>query len=529
MLPLLLAIALVVGYFMGKVLMPESQAIIFNNDTRKSVSKINEVINFIKEAYVDTINSTQLSEGTINSMLQSLDPHSYYIPASEFDAVTEPLEGNFEGIGIEFRLISDTVVVVNTVAGGPSEEVGILAGDRIIWVDTSKIAGQGVGNRDVIGRLKGPRNTKVKVKVYRKGASDKLLKFTITRNRIPIYSINVSYMIDTKVGYIKINRFARTTYTEFMEAANKLRDQGMEKLIVDLRGNGGGYLQAATDIADEFLESGKLIVYTQGKSRPRQAFYASSGATLLNIPLVVMINENSASASEILAGAIQDNDRGNIVGRRSFGKGLVQEQMSWPDGSAIRLTVARYYTPTGRCIQKPYGKDLDSYHEEAYKRLTSGELTSADSIQFPDSLKYVTPKGKVVYGGGGIMPDRFVAIDTSGSSYLNAILFNGIFQQFAFDYVDKHKTESKLFQNEKAFDKNFVVNQLLLSSFFNYAEEKGVPYDPVGFNAAEKYFLYRIKAGIARYLYGENSYFRIMNQRDNTVSAAVDEVQKIQP
>lgn len=521
--PLFLALALIIGYFLGKVLVPDSRPIIYMNDTRKGVNKLNEVINFINEAYVDTINPKELSEETINAMLQNLDPHSYYIPASDFTAVSEPLEGNFDGIGIEFRIITDTVVVINTIQGGPSEEVGLLAGDRIVIVDSTKIAGRQIENKDVIDKLKGPRGTKVKVKVFRKGAKD-LLDFTITRNRIPIYSINVSYMLDDEIGYVRINRFARNTYAEFVEATNKLQDQGMKKLIVDLRGNGGGYLQAATDIADEFLAKNKLVVYTEGKARPRSAYYATGSGNLENIPLAVLINENSASASEILAGAIQDNDRGVIVGRRSFGKGLVQEQMRWPDGSAIRLTVARYYTPTGRCIQKSYAKGIESYHEEAYKRLERGELTTPDSIKFPDSLKYVTPKGKVVYGGGGIMPDVFVPIDTSGSDYLNRILFNGIFQQFAFDYVDKHKKDEKYFTLQDMFMQKFSVNKLLLNNFFSFAEEKGVPFDEHGYQKTKDYFHLRLKASIARYLFGENGYFMVMDDRDRTLGKAMDAI-----
>ena len=522
--PLLLAVALVVGYFLGQVLMPDSRPIIHMNDSRKGVNKLNEVINFINEAYVDTVNPKNLTEETINAMLQNLDPHSYYIPATEFTAVSEPLEGNFEGIGIEFRLINDTVVVINTIQGGPSEEVGLVAGDRIVKVDSTVIAGVNIKNKDIISKLKGPRGTKVKVGVFRKG-HEGLLEFTITRNRIPIYSINVSYMLEDQIGYVRINRFARNTYAEFVEATNKLLDQGMKKLIVDLRGNGGGYLQAATDIADEFLGKNKLVVYTEGKARPRSSYYATAKGRLQSLPLAILINENSASASEILAGAVQDNDRGVIVGRRSFGKGLVQEQMRWPDGSAIRLTVARYYTPTGRSIQKPYTKGIESYQEEAYKRLEKGELTSPDSISFPDSLKYRTPGGKVVYGGGGIMPDVFVPIDTSGSSYLNQILFNGIFQQFAFDYVDKHKKDEKYFALQDMFLNKFKVNKLLLNNFFSFAEERGVPFDPKGYQKAKDYIELRLKASIGRYLFDENTYFMVMDDRDKTLSKAVEAIQ----
>ncbi|NQX99397.1 MAG: S41 family peptidase, partial [Flavobacteriales bacterium] len=410
-LPLIIAGSIVLGIFLSAFLTPSNvndRTLIFPQNKRfNTATKLNEILNFIENTYVDSVDKKELTEESIKSMLATLDPHSYYIPAKEFDGMNESLEGNFDGIGVEFRIKNDTVLIISPIANGPSDRLGIKAGDRIVKVDTTDIAGVGISNAGVIKLLKGPRGTKVNVEIIRQG-SKKRKHFTITRDRIPIFSIDAPYMINDNTGYLKITRFSKNTYEEFIKASQGLKDRGMKNLIIDLRNNGGGILQAATKIADEILMKNKMIVYTDGRARNKEEYFSTNKGILETTEIAIIINENSASASEILAGAIQDNDRGSIIGRRSFGKGLVQEQVQWPDGSALRLTVARYYTPTGRCIQKDYGTSLEDYHAEAYNRYDNGELLSADSIQFPDSLKFYTPEGKVVYGGGGIMPDIFV-------------------------------------------------------------------------------------------------------------------------
>ena len=375
--------------------------------------KFYSVLRLINTFYVDTVNETKLVENAINSMLKELDPHSVFIPKKDVQAANENLQGNFEGIGVQFNILHDTLVVIAPLSGGPSEKLGILAGDRILQIDDENIAGIGLTNEGVYKRLKGPKGTKVVVSIKRKGMLE-LLDFDIIRDKIPIYSRDAAYMVDEKIGYIKLNRFAITTRTEFAEAVDMLREEGMEDLILDLRGNVGGYLNIAIEIADDFFEKGKMLVYTKGEKSPKQENYSTSKGKFKEGKLLTLIDEGSASASEIVAGAIQDWDRGVIVGRRSFGKGLVQAQYQINDGSVIRLTTARYYTPTGRLIQKPYDNGTNEYRMDILSRINRGELAHADSIQFPDSLKFLTLNNKrTVYGGGGIMPDYFVPVDTS--------------------------------------------------------------------------------------------------------------------
>lgn len=413
-LPIIFALVLVLGIFIGTTFLSGGQKMVMGGNTGK-FSKLQDVLQYINQEYVDTVNDDDLVERSIVSLLENLDPHSSYISAEELQANNEPLQGNFEGIGVEFNIVDDTVRVVAAIPGGPAEGVGVQAGDKIVMVDGKTIAGIKIANKGVMERLKGKGGTKVKISVKRNGRKG-LIDFTITRGTIPIYSLDASYMLTANLGYIKISRFAATTYDEFMQALDKLQKQGMTKLVVDLRGNGGGFLNTAVDIADEFLPEGKSIVYTQGKARPRKDFYATKRGSFENGELFILIDDGSASASEILAGAVQDNDRGTLIGRRSFGKGLVQEQSEFTDGSAIRLTIARYYTPTGRCIQKSYKHGVDDYYNEELSRYESGELESADSIKVADSLKYKTPGGKIVYGGGGIIPDEFVPLDTANRS-----------------------------------------------------------------------------------------------------------------
>lgn len=522
-LPILIAIFLSIGIFLGKQLSDQtSQRRVFSHQSFNAQDKLQQVIDYINNDYVDTIQKQKVMEQTISDMLQSLDPHSYYIPKSDYHRLNDPLEGNFEGIGIEFRIKDDTVMVVRALGSGPSEKVGIMAGDRIVKVEGNDITGKTITNDTVIKLLKGPKGTTVNIAVKRQ-QEKKLLDFTIQRDKIPLYSVDASYMMDDTIGYIKISRFARQTYEEFHAAAQQLQKQGMKKLIVDLRNNGGGYLQSATQIADEFLGDGKLIVYTEGRSRERKNIYATAKGILQNTETAILINQNSASASEILAGALQDNDKGHIIGRRSFGKGLVQEGIQWPDGSAMRLTVARYYTPTGRSIQKSYNKGLDAYYSESYKRFEKGELLSPDSIDFPDSLKFETKAGKVVYGGGGIMPDYFVPIDTaSAREYFGKLNYSGMFYFYGFQFADKNRKQIEAKYDSASFVKDYTINAAQLQGFYDFATKKGVSFNAKEAKETESLIKNNLKAIIARNLYGDDSFYQILNQEDEIIQKAVE-------
>ncbi len=429
--------------------------------------------------------------------------------------------GNFSGIGIQFNMNDDTVAVINTIPNGPSEIVGILPGDRIIRVNDTLVAGVHMPTDSVVGKLRGPKGSRVRVSVLRRNQKD-LLDFEITRDDIPLHSIDVAYMMDKDIGYLKISAFSQTTVQEFMDAIASLHKQGMKKLILDLRGNGGGVMDAATTLADQFLPANKLIVYTQGKSRPRQDFYSTAKGISKDDQLIILMDEYSASASEILAGAIQDNDRGEIVGRRSFGKGLVQEQVEFRDGSALRLTIARYYTPTGRCIQKPYTSNHDEYYDDIHERFLNGELESADSIKFADSLKYVTPGGKIVYGGGGIMPDVFVPLDTTGiTPYFNKVRNLGLIYRFAFDYTDAHRTKLEKLttasQINKYLDKTNYFNE-----FVSYAGKNGVKPSAADIRISRQIIAVQIKAYIGRNIIDNAGFYPIIRQIDNTLQKAED-------
>jgi len=516
--PLMLAFMLVLGIYLGTFFSDDGSRSFLPVRNSSNADKISRIISYIDREYVDTVAKNQMIDKAIASILEDLDPHSYYISAEEMAAYTEPLEGNFEGIGVEFLIQDDTVRVVAALDGGPSQELGIQAGDKIINVDEENIAGVGIKNDDVISRLKGEGGTIVRVDILR---NRKMIPFEITRGTIPINSVATAQMIDKSIGYIKISRFARTTYDEFAQSAEQLMDDGMQELVIDLRGNGGGYLTAAVQIAEEFLQKGQLIVYTEGKSSPKKSYFASKRGEYSEIPLAILIDQGSASASEILAGAIQDNDRGVIVGRRSFGKGLVQEHMSLPDNSALRLTVARYYTPSGRSIQKPYGEDID-YEADYENRYENGELISADSISLPDSLQYLTPGGRIVYGGGGIMPDIFVGLDTAGASeYLSIVSYRGILNQFGFDYADSHRDDLANYDDYKAFEDDFNVDKSLLNGFVAYAEQKGVTPDLSGINLSKEVLKLRIKAYIARNIWGSDGFYAIMTDDDKVIREAL--------
>jgi carboxyl-terminal processing protease len=523
-LPLAFALILGAGLFLGSRLnVPFIQEKTFFSPRANQFNKFSDVLTYIQQEYVDTINREKLVDMSIEKMLQELDPHSAYIPAEDLRSANEPLEGNFEGIGIEFHIQADTIMVVSAIAGGPSETAGLLAGDRIVKVEDTLVAGIGISNADVMQKLRGPGGTKVNVSIARRGVP-KLIDFTITRGKIPIYSLDVAYMVNDSTGYFKISRFAATTYEEFVEAAGRLKKAGMKQMIIDLRGNPGGYLDAATRLADEFLSDNKLIVYTEGKAKPRTDYKASSEGSFETINMVVMVDEGSASASEILAGALQDWDRATIVGRRSFGKGLVQEQTLLPDGSAIRLTIARYYTPTGRSIQKPYAEGFDKYNEELNKRFDHNELLSADSIRFPDSLKFKTPGGKTVYGGGGIMPDVFVPIDTTGrnNEFLIGVLSRGLVSEFSYDYVDEHRGQLRKYASFKEFDNNFIVDENLYQRFIRFAGSREVKKAGSDEPEARIFLKNQLKAFIGRQLYKNEGFYPVLLREDRTFTKALE-------
>ncbi len=522
--PLLLAGMLILGIYLGTYFNDGAETrSFFPTKSRNSADKIGQIINFIDREYVDTVAKNKLIDKAIGAILEDLDPHTYYISAEELAAYTEPLEGNFDGIGVEFLIQDDTVRVISAIEGGPSEELGIQAGDKIIAVEGENIAGVEIGNDDVIKLLKGPSGTDVNVTILR---GEKEIPFSITRGTIPIYSVVTSQMLDPTIGFIKVSRFARNTYEEFMEHMAELEQQGMEEVIIDLRGNGGGFLNAAVQLSEEFLQKDQLIVYTEGKSSPKKSYFASKRGKYAQMPMAVLINQGSASASEIFAGAIQDNDRGTIIGRRSFGKGLVQEHLNLSDNSALRLTVARYYTPTGRSIQKPYGSEID-YEADYEMRYAHGELMTADSIQFPDSLKYTTPGGRVVYGGGGIMPDIFVGVDTVGASqYLSVVSYQGLINRFGFDYADSHRNDLTDYGSYKNFKRDFSVTDEVLNSFVEYSDQKGVEPDSQGIATSAEVIKLRIKAYIARNIWGNDGYYAIMSEDDNVLKEAQSALSK---
>ena len=520
--PIFLALMLVMGIWIGQAYNSgQITTPIFIGSQNKEGKKVQEILDLIEREYVDTVDQKELVEGVIQDLLQELDPHSYYISAEELQRFQEPLEGNFDGIGVEFMIQEDTVVVIAPVEGGPSESVGILAGDRIVRVEEEDIAGIGIKNQDVIDRLRGERGTKVNVGIMHSGSND-IVDVEITRAQIPIYSVAVSYMVDETTGYIKLSRFARTTYDEFYTAAKDLRDQGMEKLVFDLRGNGGGYLDQAAEIGQEFLNKGDLIVYTEGRKQDRKSHYAKKDGEFRDIELAVLIDQGSASASEIVAGALQDNDRGTIIGRRSFGKGLVQEHVGLPDGSALRLTIARYYTPTGRCIQRPYGEGID-YDADQMARYDSGELISEDSLRNDEDMAFTTPGGKTVYGGGGITPDIFVPVDTVGGSlYLSELSYQGIINQFAFDQADKMREELGELSGPEEYQERYKIDETMLQALIAFAEKKGLENDPEGLATSKAIIETRLKAYIARNIWNNKGYYPIILESDPVLSKAME-------
>ena len=479
----------------------------------------------VSNLYVDPTDETKLVEDAITGMLEKLDPHSTYTDPEETKELTEPLEGNFDGIGIQFNLLTDTVYVIQVVPGGPSEKVGLMAGDRIIEVNDTVIAGVKMKTTDIMKRLRGPKGSEVRIKVKR-GGEKELLGFTITRGKIPVYSIDAAYMADKNTGYIKLNRFAASSTDEFREAMKKLEKEGMKNLILDLQGNGGGYLNIAIELADEFLSKGKLIVYTEGTKQKRQDAISTLKGDFEEGRLAILVDESSASASEILAGAVQDWDRGVIIGRRTFGKGLVQRPLPLPDGSMIRLTVARYYTPTGRCIQKPSEKGKgEDYAHDLIDRYNRGELMSADSIHFPDSMKYQTLQNhRTVYGGGGIMPDVFIPIDTTRySDYHRDLVSKGLVNRVAMDYLDQHRKElMKAYKKPEKYKTEFEVTDEILTHLRDLADEKEITFKEEEYNRSLPLIKLQIKALIARDLYEMTDYFYIINDVNESYQKALN-------
>lgn len=493
------------------------------NNPQVALRKLTLAHYAIANLYVDETDENKLVESAIVGMLEELDPHSTYSDAEEVKKMNEPLQGNFDGIGIQFNMASDTLFVIQPVSGGPSEKVGIRAGDRITHVNDTLIAGVKMTTEDIMRRLKGPKGTEVNVRVVRRGVEEPL-SFTIVRDKIPVYSLDAAYMMTPKVGYIKINRFGATTHEEFMDALASLKGQGMYDLILDLQGNGGGYLNAAIDIANEFLGQGELIVYTEGRRNPRREFFAKGDGKHQYGRLVVLVDEYSASASEIVAGAVQDWDRGMVVGRRTFGKGLVQRPIDLPDGSMIRLTVARYYTPAGRCIQKPY-ESIEKYNADLIERYNRGEMMSADSIHFPDSLKSRTLKqGRTVYGGGGIMPDYFVPVDTTLFTRYHSQLSNkGVLLKVHFQLIDSHREEwLKRYGDYATFSRDFDPDAAMMQQLIKEAEKEGVKFNEEQYRKSEPLIKLQLKALIARDLWDMNEYYHTINVVNESIKKAVE-------
>lgn len=524
-LPFLFAIVLALGVLLGLALNMNKGA---QSGQKKFLTigfdrydKLNDVMNYILDSYVDSINRQQLTEEAIVNLLRELDPHSSYIAASEFRDMNDPLMGSFDGIGIEFNMIMDTVVVISPIPGGPSDKAGLMPGDRIIQVEGELIAGINASTTDIVRKLKGPKGTKVTVSIYRKGVQE-LLEFTLTRDKIPSYSLDIAYMLDEEIGYIKLGKFSATSHQEFRSAMERLKREGMEKMVLDLRGNGGGFLEAAIQLADELLEPEKLIVYTDGRKRPRNFAFARRNGGFQDQPLVVLIDEWSASASEIIAGAVQDNDRGWVVGRRSFGKGLVQEQIQLNDGSAIRLTVARYYTPSGRSIQKPYDNGSEEYYAEFMQRILDGELEHEDSIKQNEELRFYTTAGRVVYGGGGITPDVFVPLETAERSpYFIQMVNRGLLYRFAFDYTDRNRQALLKYQDASGFISGFEVSDRVLNELVAFASRNDLKPDAAGLQTSHNLIKSYLKAYIGRNVFGNEAFYPALNRHDAALNKAI--------
>ncbi|MGB0930333.1 MAG: S41 family peptidase [Chitinophagales bacterium] len=525
--PLIFAIVLILGMQLGFKMYEKLHGKSPKTSRISGISELQEVFNYIDAKYVDGVNDGKLAESAIEAALKELDPHSNYISPEDLQAVNEDLQGNFEGIGVEFSIVRDTIMVVTPIAGGPSEKLGILSGDQIIAIEDSTIAGIGMTNDLVVKRLRGNKGSVVNISIKRKGLKD-LLKFDIERDDIPLYSVDVSYMMDEETGYLKINRFSRDTYNEFMDALSGLKGKGMEKLILDLRQNPGGYLTAAVSISDEFIDGQKLLVYMQGQHYKRKEYRARKAGLFESGELVVLVDEGSASASEIVSGAVQDWDRGMILGRRSFGKGLVQEQYDLSNGGALRLTVARYYTPTGRSIQKPYEEGVDAYRNEIVERFEQGELQSADSVKVEnDSLTFKTLIDKrTVYGGGGIMPDTFVPLDTTQNE-LFTIQVRSLIPEFSYETFNNNQQKYRKYESAEAFRSSYSVDETLFNKFKIYVQQSDLEeakYDETMLMRDKEIFKTYIKAYIARQLWHNDGFYPILHELDETLKEAYQKI-----
>lgn len=488
--------------------------------------KVDELLSIINGQYVDSVSTKEMTEEMMTNLMSKLDPHSVYIPKADLESVNNQLEGRFSGIGVQFNIQNDTIMIVAVVNGGPSEKVGLQAGDRIVKVNDTVFVGKTINNEKVMKRLRGPENSKVKLSIKR-AKTKELLSYTITRGEIPVNSVDIAYMIEPGVGFIKVNVFGESTYSEFLDALASLKNKGATKFIIDLRENSGGLMDQAINMVNEFLPSGRMIVYSEGKAYPRNEARADGKGSCITQPVVVLIDEFSASASEIFSGAIQDNDRGLIVGRRSFGKGLVQQQMKLSDGSAVRLTVARYYTPSGRSIQKHYERGkAEDYEMDILKRFQHGEFDHKDSIHVKNSLKFKTVAGRTVYGGGGIMPDVFVPRDTSEfTPYLNKIINHGTLYQFAFQYADRNRDKLKLIKIWQKMD-TYLDTQELLKEFAAFASEKGLASNWKEINISKNVILLQLKAYISRNAMGDTGFYPMLYKEDVTVNVALKQLRR---
>lgn len=513
---MLLGLVCAAGVLLGSKINFSTSQGLFSSNPKKE--KLNRLIDYIDYEYVDFVNTDSIVDITVNRILENLDPHSVYIPSVEYASVTENMKGDFVGIGVSFQSVNDTVVVIQPIKGGPSERMGIKGGDRILYANDAQLFNKNISNDSLISKLKGEENTNVTLTVFRKGLKE-LLKFNIKRSRVPIKSVDAAYMLTDNLGYIKVNRFAESTYREFKESLERLQLEGATQIAIDLRDNPGGYLSEAINIVDEFLKDGKLILYTKNKKGAMEETYSRRKGKFEDKQVFVLINENSASASEIVAGAFQDNDRGTIIGRRSYGKGLVQREMELGDGSAVRLTIARYYTPTGRSIQKPYSEGNEAYFNDYTRRYKNGELRTADSIHVDDSLRYVTPGGKVVYGGGGIIPDIFVPKDTNfEKEHLTYILRSGHMSQFIFEVLEQDRNYyNSLSWND--FKKEEIITDALLSNFQSYARRNNFP---VKLNVYKPLVRRYLKAVMAQQLFGEGEFQRLINEDDRIIEKVVE-------
>lgn len=517
-LPVIIAASIALGIFIG------NHYLSLNQGKRRAFSsgnKINAILDIIDEQYVDTINMAKLVEGTIPKIFSELDPHSVYISADDASIVNEELEGSFSGIGVSFNMQTDTILVINVIPGGPAEKAGLLPFDRIITINDSIFSGNSSSQAKIMKTLRGAKDSMVKLGIKRNSSPD-LIYFDVTRGDVPVNSVDVSYEVSKGIGYIKISKFARNTYNEFITAIAKLKQAGCTAFIIDLRSNTGGYMEAAINMINEFMPEGRLIVYTEGKSFPRSDVYANGTGTCKETPIVVLTDEISASASEIFAGAIQDNDRGLVIGRRTYGKGLVQTQLALNDGSALRLTIARYYTPSGRCIQKNYelGK-TDEYDQDIYNRYMHGEFDTADSIKMDNSMKYETALGRTVYGGGGIMPDIFIPRDTSGiTSYYSNVINSGVLHLFALEYSDANRKKLSSFKTWQELH-NYLENQPLLNDLTNFAAGQGIKKRPTLINISGKLIENQLQAYIVRNFFNEEGFFPIFLMDDVTLKRAI--------